>query len=167
MVGNQIIILIIGHSFGYDFSFIIPNGKCKPTFSINVSKPFWWYIESPIWIKFNIWTLFSNIIRICTKHYSQSVYHSWLLKIHLFTFKKCVWILVHFHDPLSFWCFFFGYKFKVMITSPWLRSWQSARQFYVDKKGFVHVQIRKKNFSTFCLKTWAKFKQLLTKKHKL
>ncbi len=54
MVGNQITILIIGHSFGYDFWFTIPNGKCKPAFNINVSKPLWWYIESPIWIKFNI-----------------------------------------------------------------------------------------------------------------
>jgi hypothetical protein len=71
--------------------------------------------------------------------------------------------LVHFHDPLSFWCFSFGCKFNVMITSPWLRSWQSARQFSVDKKGFVHVQIREKDFSTFCLKAWAKFEQLLTK----
>jgi hypothetical protein len=84
-------------------------------------------------------------------------------KYSFFAFKKCVWILVHFHDPLSFWCFSFGCKFKVTITSPWLRSRQSARQFYVDKKGFVRVQIREKNFSTFCLKAWAKFEHVLTK----
>ncbi len=49
-----------------------------------------------------------------------------------------------------------------MITSPWLRSWQSAKQFYVDKKIFVHVEIRGKDFSALGLKSWAKFEQLLT-----
>jgi hypothetical protein len=88
-------------------------------------------------------------------------------RIHFFAFLKCVWILVHFHDPLSFWCFSFGYRFKAMITSPWLRSWQSAKQFYVNKIRFCSCSNKRKRLFNILFKHLSKIWTIVNKKHKL
>jgi inhibitor of KinA sporulation pathway (predicted exonuclease) len=40
VVRGQIVNLILNHSFGHNLNFKSPNGKCKPTFNINVLKKF-------------------------------------------------------------------------------------------------------------------------------